>query len=478
MLAALVVAGGAPTVPAADAKVRCAKEAKRSGKGAGAKRTRCVRRTPCPRRASSKAARRKLKAARRLKAGRKPIAARKRGCRPAKGRSPSAGPDGRSPAAPGDGPSPAPDAQAPAVPDPGPDAPDSEAPAPPPTVQPPSTCCEEPPASGQPDLPPTVQKPIRELRFARDSVWDAPLPADVPIDPESHARLDPMLDHVEARQADMFFPSISISSYSTPVYIVPADQPRVPVTLDAWNPSFKRALGEGVPIPSNARAAAGTDGHLTVYQPSTDSMWEFWKASKRDDGWHAAWGGAMRHVSTSAGYYDDDAWPGLTGIQGFNWGSTATSLPVAGGLITIQDLREGRIDHALAASVPFACRDSFLFPAQRTDGLSTRADCMPQGARLRLDPDLDVDALKIPPVTKLIAKAAQRYGIVVRDKTGGQSIALFAEQVQSGDPNVYGGADGLLGGYPGWSLLGKFPWRKLELVRSRSCEQAPCLPAG
>ena len=319
---------------------------------------------------------------------------------------------------------------------------------------------------------------MRELRFAPSSVWDAPLPADAPIAPDSWARLDPMLDHVEARQADMFFPSIAISSYSTPVYIVPLSQPRVPVVLDAWNPSLKRALSEGVPIPPHARPAVGTDAHLTIYQPSTDTMWEFWKASKRTDGWHASWGGAMRYVSTRAGYYNNAIWPGLTGLQGYDWGSTATSLPVAGGLITIQDLREGRIDHALAASVPFACQDFFLFPAQRTDGLSTRADCLPQGARLRLDPNLDVSALNVPPVTKLIARAAQRYGIVVRDKTGGQSISLFAEQVQYGQPNVYGGPDGLLGGYPAWSLLSKFPWRKLKLVRAPACTAAPCTPSS
>lgn len=312
------------------------------------------------------------------------------------------------------------------------------------------------------------------MRFAQDSIWDAPLPADVLIASDSHARLDPMLDHVEARQADMFYPSIAISSYSTPIYIVPGDQPRVPVVMDNWNASFRRALAEGVPIPDNARPAVGTDAHMTVYQPATDTMWEFWKAAKREDGWHAAWGGAMQNVSTSRGYYDNGAWPGLTGIEGYNWGSTATSLPIAGGTITIEDLREGQIDHALAASVPFACRDFFLFPAQRTDGLSTRDDCMPQGARLRLDPDLDVDALDLPTVTKLVAKAAQKYGIVVRDKTGGQSISLFAEQIPFGEPNVYGGPDGLLGGVPGWSLLGKFPWRKLELVRAPECTRAPC----
>lgn len=319
---------------------------------------------------------------------------------------------------------------------------------------------------------------VAEVRFAAGSIWDARLPANAPIDPRSHARLDSMLDHVEALAAQLFFPSLAISSYSTPIYVVPAGQPRVPVALDAWNPALKRALAEGVPIPPRARPAAGTDAHMTIYQPSTDSMWEFWRTAKRADGWHAAWAGATRPVSQSPGYYGSRSWPGLSLTQGLDWGSTATSLPVAGGTITIQDLRDRRIDHALAASVPFACRDFFVYPAQRTDGASVRDDCMPEGARLRLDPNLDIAALNLPPITQTIARAARDYGIVVRDKTGGQSISLFAEQVQHGEPNVYAGADGLLGGVPAWSVLRKFPWRKLKLVQARTCRQAPCMPHG
>jgi hypothetical protein len=345
-----------------------------------------------------------------------------------------------------------------------------------PKVAPAETTVDPVGPGGSPPTDPSVEELPAEVHFASDSIWDAPLPGDVPIAPDSYARLDPMLDHVEARQADMFFPSVAISSYSTPIYIVSADQARVPVVLDNWNPPLKRALAEGVPIPPNAQQAAGTDGHMTIYQPSTDTMWEFWKAAKRSDGWHAAWGGAMRRVSQSPGYYSNGAWPDLGLSEGFNWGSTATSLPVAGGTITIADLREGRIDHALAASVPFACRDFFVFPAQRTDGLSIQEDCMPQGARLRLDPDLDLDALNLPPITKLIAQAAQDYGIVVRDKTGGQSISLFAEQVRPGEPNVYAGPDGLLGGVPAWATLRKFPWRALEMVQAQSCALAPCVP--
>ena len=442
---ALVFTSASVVTPAADAKKDCA--TKQSAKRAAKKKlARCPSRRSCAKpslrgKAAAKrkpATKRGKRAAKRRKAAsRKSPVRRCPALRRATGKPAAARPETAPPASPG--------------------------------------CCalQSPSATTDRAVP---QKPNGDLHFAADSVWDARLPANAPVDPRSHARLDSMLDHVEARAADAFFPSLAISSYSTPVYVVPAGQPRVRVKIDSWNPSLEQALADGVPIPAHAKPAAGSDAHLTVYQPSTDSMWEFWKAARRSDGWHASWGGAMRQVSKSPGYYDSRAWPGLKPAEGLNWGSTATSLPVAAGLITIQDLRKGRIDHALAASVPFACRDEFVYPAQRTDGLSVRDDCMPEGARLRLDPDLDIDALGLPKVTATIAKAAQQYGIVVRDKTGGQTISLFAEQVPAGEPNVYLGPEGLLGGVPAWSALRKFPWRKLEMVKARTCQRAPCLP--
>ena len=45
-----------------------------------------------------------------------------------------------------------------------------------------------------------------------------------------------------------------------------------------------------VPISPNARPAAGSDGHMTVWQPSTDKLWEFWQARKRE-----------RHLARRAG---------------------------------------------------------------------------------------------------------------------------------------------------------------------------------
>ena len=164
-------------------------------------------------------------------------------------------------------------------------------------------------------------------------------------------------------------------------------------------------------MPADAQPAGGTDKHLVVWQPSTDRLWEFWQLEDTSEGWQARWGGAMQNASSASGVYGPEAWPGA----GTGWGASASSLSIAGGLITLEDLEKGVINHALAIGIPNVRGGVYASPAQRTDGTSTSSLSLPEGARLRLDPSLDLAALHLPRLTLMIAEAAQRYGIVVRD---------------------------------------------------------------
>ena len=62
---------------------------------------------------------------------------------------------------------------------------------------------------------------------------------------------------------------------------------------------FERGADPG----QRARPSAGTDSQITIYQPSTDRLWEYWHFRRERDGWHARWGGAIDDVSSSPGYY-------------------------------------------------------------------------------------------------------------------------------------------------------------------------------
>jgi len=295
--------------------------------------------------------------------------------------------------------------------------------------------------------------------FAASSVWNAPLSADAPLDSSSAQLVARLIALVKADQARKAGPWINTNEFSTPVYTVPADQPMVRVKLDKSEPALQAAFA-AVPIPPSARPAAGTDKHMVISQPSRDRMWEFWLTERRPDGWHATWGGAMQDVSTNAGYFTTASWPGAKPY----WGASASSLPLLGGLIRLSELRAGRIDHALALALPEVRAGQYSLPAQRTDGAAAGPDTIPEGARFRLDPKLDLKTLNLPPLTRMLAEAAQRHGIIIRDRSG--TVAFVGEDpapvLKPGTKNPW---DEAYGGQLPSQLLAAFPWDRLQLVR-------------
>jgi hypothetical protein len=250
-------------------------------------------------------------------------------------------------------------------------------------------------------------------------------------------------------------PWINTRQYSTPVYVVGPGHRTVRVTLDRHLRALQRAVN-AVPIPARARPAAGSDRHMVVWQPSSDRMWEFWRMRRRRGRWHAGAAGAMRHLSSNPGHFGPAAWPGARRW----WGATATGLPLLGGLMLIGELKGGQIGHALSMGIPDARRGVWAQPATHGDGNTRSRDALPEGARLRLDPQLDLDRLTMPPLTRMIAEAAQRYGIVIRDRSG--VVAFYAQDPKPWGrdpyPKIYGGR------YPD-ELLAQFPWDRLQVLK-------------
>lgn len=303
--------------------------------------------------------------------------------------------------------------------------------------------------------------------FARKSFWNERIAATAALDPSSAALVRSLTAEVERERMVGIGPWIAANNGSTPLYRVARRQPRVPVRLVRRHlhggDALQRAFAS-VPIPHDAQPAVGSDGHMTVWQPSTDSLWEFFGARRAADGWQTEWGGAIRHVSRSRGYYSPRAWRGATS----SWGATASSLPVIGGTMLLAELRRGRVDHALAMNVPAARAGVFAWPAQRTDGIGPPS-ALPEGARLRLDPTLKVSALHLPRLTRIIAVAAQRHGLVVRDQTR-HAISLFGEDA-SRFPGEY--AKHYRGMTPD-RLLAAFPWNRLQVLKMHLCSRPPC----
>jgi hypothetical protein len=275
--------------------------------------------------------------------------------------------------------------------------------------------------------------------FAADSVWNRRIARDAPLSSTSSGLVNDLMGQLKTHS-----PWLATENFSTPVYRVGPNVPLVKVQMDAYNPKLREQMA-AVPIPENAVPADDSDGRLVIHQKSTDTMWEFWRIRRESDGWHATYGGRIDGVSSS------------DGVVPAPLGSTASGLPLLGGLIRPDEIRAGHIDHALAFGVPRVAADKIVAPATRTDG-TTEVGGIPMGTRFRLDPKLDIDKLGLPYVTTVIAKAAQRYGMVVRDTSG--AVAFYGELTR-GRKSPW---PAILGGQTPSQLLADFPYDRLQVV--------------
>ena len=296
--------------------------------------------------------------------------------------------------------------------------------------------------------------------FAPSSVWNTPLASNAPIDSNSSGLVGELL-----RQKNTSGTWINTTPYSTPVYTVDTSVPSQYVTVDGpqGNPMYTNATDAAnlqqqlrwVPIPAGAVQAAGVDGHMVIYRPSTDQMWELWRATNwgtsANPVWHAQWGAKINNVSTNDGRVPAP------------FGATASGQPLLGGLIRASELYSGHIDHAISLAVPDVQRWKYVWPSTRTDGTYTGPNAIPEGQRFRLPASLDIASLNLPPVGQMIAQAAQKYGIILRD--GGGAVTFFAE-----DPTPFGfnPYNKLFGGLDPSQILANFPWSKLQALQQQT----------
>lgn len=323
-------------------------------------------------------------------------------------------------------------------------------------------CTSASPVPAPAPAPAPAPKPVpgdalpTDAVFAPGSFWYSPIPANAPLHASSAAYVADFKRQMKAYYGNV---NINTTAYASPVFIAGAATPTVKVAIwDCQNKGYSDAsLAQqwaAVPIPTNAAPSEGTDLEMTIYQPSTDQIFEFWQTRKVDGNWEACWGGQMKNASSNQGI-----WPG-------NYGTTATSLPFLGGQITAEELRRGEIRHAIGiALVDLENYSVVSWPATRSDGYNPdhAPNRIPEGSRFRLDPTVNLDTLGLHPVAKIIAKAAQKYGFVVWDKAG--SISIRAQNSISytslGQPDPY---NALFNGTPSYAVLSSIPWDRLQFL--------------
>jgi hypothetical protein len=238
--------------------------------------------------------------------------------------------------------------------------------------------------------------------------------------------------------------SLSVKSYTTPVYYVGPNIPTKDVPLTAsWAP---RRVLRGVPIPAGVQPSPGSDGHVTIVSKSTGCEYDFWGVTvSADGGLTAKWANVIS-LSRSGVFTNGPA-------------ARASGFALLAGLILPTDLRRGRIDHALVFAYPFTKAGGPVPPAIGSDGETQGAQAIPEGARVQLDPSLDLSTLGLRPYEFMVARALQEYGAYISD-TGGAIIFPVAHP-QSWPRNPY---VGLLPDDT-YVSLGRIPLERLRVLQ-------------
>lgn len=259
--------------------------------------------------------------------------------------------------------------------------------------------------------------PAVKRLYAPDSPLNTPIAPGVRADPASPSMI--RLLALDRRRAGF---AIQLKRWTTTVFFSGSDTPRRPFRLTAWWAPTRRMTG--VPIPARARPDPSGDGHMTIIDPRTRCEYDFWQAKKGRRGWSASWGNTTK----------------IDGPGTFPKGMSArgSGFALTAGVIWPQELAAGHIDHALIFSYSWPSGRGAVPPATETDGRSRRAGAIPEGARLQLDPSLDLDSLHLAGHERTIATALQKYGMYLAD-WGGPGITLYAVHPSSFASDAYQG---------------------------------------
>ncbi len=222
-----------------------------------------------------------------------------------------------------------------------------------------------------------------------------------------------------------------------PYDVVTRRTPRARVGFDYADESdrVRYPIPRGVHIEGGANADG--DRHALLVDRSRCKLYELF-ALRRDGGRWTAGSGATWSLRAPR-------------MRPAGWTSAdAAGLPILPLLARYQEVRRGRITHALRMTVSES-RNAFVFPARHFASSSSDPALPRMGERLRLKASVDISGL--PRQAQVVARAMQRYGLIVADNGSDWFV--------SGAP------------HPGWSndqlrQLGRLHGSDFEVVQAPS----------
>jgi hypothetical protein len=184
-------------------------------------------------------------------------------------------------------------------------------------------------------------------------------------------------------------------SYGIPLNVVGSNTPKVRVSF--YYPDESDA--GPYPIPQNPKREVGSDHHILIVDRDACKLYEIYDADRVNGRWEAG-AGAIWNLRSNA-------------LRPNGWTSAdAAGLPILPGLIRIDEVLRGVIDHALRFTAS-STRNLHIYPARHHAGESNDPSLPAMGSRLRLKASVNIAGFSQR--NRVILTALKRYGMILAD---------------------------------------------------------------
>jgi hypothetical protein len=186
-----------------------------------------------------------------------------------------------------------------------------------------------------------------------------------------------------------------------PFATVGKGQRRVPVSFEYASESDRGPYPIPPDVPIEGGGNADGDRHMIVVDRARCRLYELFAAYPQDGGarWSAG-SGAVWNLRSNR-------------LRPRSWTSAdAAGLPILPGLARFDEVKRGRIDHALRFSAS-QTRRAFVYPARHFASDQTDSNLPAMGQRLRLKRGYDISGF--PRQTRIVLRALKRYGMILAD---------------------------------------------------------------
>jgi len=233
--------------------------------------------------------------------------------------------------------------------------------------------------------------------FPANSYWHADI-ARLPVHNRSRAWLSHMSSSRELHPD--FGPSYGDGpDYGMPITIVSGRHRKVRVAFDYASESDRGPYPFGRDTRIEGGRSSDGDRHAIMVDKTRCRLYETWATGVRAGGWYAGSGATWSLTSNR--------------LRPNGWTSAdAAGLPILPGLLLWNEVRDGRVDHAIRFTSDITGRHH-IWPARHDAGSRDSLNYPPMGARFRLRASFPTSGYGGR--AKVVIAAMKRYGLVLAD---------------------------------------------------------------